>query len=123
MLEPVIDKETFELYKTYCDINDEQILKKHLMSVQQGLLSAVSNYSLWFPIEKDINESIGNYKCIREYKFAFSRIYYRFFYNRIIQHAQQLVLKGQEPYFLDVGCCTGTCKKWYNRKKLVNFFF
>jgi hypothetical protein len=46
MIEPVIDKEMFELYKTYCDINDEQILKKHLMSVQQGLLSAVSNYSL-----------------------------------------------------------------------------
>ncbi|KAG1177670.1 hypothetical protein G6F70_001384 [Rhizopus microsporus] len=87
---PMIDDLTLDLYHTYCGMNDRQELERHLMSIKKQLFA------------------VSKYKCIQKYKFAFSRVYYRFFYNRILKYGQELVRMGQEPFLLDIGCCTGT---------------
>ncbi|CAO3690035.1 unnamed protein product [Rhizopus stolonifer] len=87
---PVINENTLQLYHTYCGIEDIKTLEQHLIDIQKDL------------------SLVKNYRCIQEYKFAFSRIYYRFFYQQIIDYGLELVKQGQEPYFLDIGCCTGT---------------
>ncbi|KAI9270826.1 S-adenosyl-L-methionine-dependent methyltransferase [Sporodiniella umbellata] len=87
---PLINDEILRFYSAYCDMEDKKILSEHLTKIQQEL--AV----------------VRNYRCIQDYKFAFSRMYYRFFYRRLIDLAQTGVKEGKAPYLMDIGCCTGT---------------
>ncbi|KAI9259976.1 hypothetical protein EDC94DRAFT_694887 [Helicostylum pulchrum] len=83
---PILSKETLQLYKDYVGIKDPNELCTHLINIKNKLSE----------------EGKVNYRCIQQYEFAFSRIYYRFFYKRILDLAQQV----EKPYFLDIGCCT-----------------
>ncbi|KAG2236623.1 hypothetical protein INT48_000178 [Thamnidium elegans] len=83
---PVLSKETLQLYKDYAGIKDPNELRTHLINIKNKLSK----------------EGKVSYRCIQQYEFAFSRIYYRFFYKRILDLAQQV----EKPYFLDIGCCT-----------------
>ncbi|KAL9539264.1 hypothetical protein MBANPS3_010366 [Mucor bainieri] len=75
-------KETIQFYKEYTGSDDVQELENRLAAIQQ--------------------------KLAKRYKFAFSRIYERFFYKDLIKLGQTLEQQHQKPYFLDIGCCTGT---------------
>ncbi|KAK4515989.1 60S ribosomal protein L37B [Mucor velutinosus] len=85
-------KETIQFYKEYTGVNDVHNLENHLMTIQQKLAK----------------QGRINYRCIQRFKFAFSRIYERFFYKDLIKLGQTLEQQHQKPYFLDIGCCTGT---------------
>ncbi|RCI05357.1 hypothetical protein CU098_013520, partial [Rhizopus stolonifer] len=76
----------------YSKIQDVEILQSHLIAIKEKLLK----------------QGKINYKCIERYKFAYSRVQERFFYNDLIKIGQRLLEQKQNPYFLDIGCCTGT---------------
>ncbi|KAI8984501.1 hypothetical protein BDF20DRAFT_860313 [Mycotypha africana] len=80
----------YNLYKSYAHCNDSRDLKRHLIQIQQDLLE----------------KGEINYRCIERFKFAYPRIKDRFFYEKILKLGQ--ALKNEKPYFLDIGCCTGT---------------
>ncbi|KAI8883215.1 hypothetical protein K501DRAFT_249906 [Backusella circina FSU 941] len=88
----ILNKETLQLYKDYAGIASAKDLTAHLQHCQDSLL----------------HKGKVTYRCIEHFKFAFSRIYYRFFYKDIIEFGKKLQHENQEPYFLDIGCCTGT---------------
>ncbi|KAI8380583.1 S-adenosyl-L-methionine-dependent methyltransferase [Choanephora cucurbitarum] len=89
---PNISEEQFQLYRNYANFRDVGDLQRHLIAIQEQLLK----------------EGEINYKCIERYKFACTRLYERFFYKNIVSLGKELLEKGEAPYFLDVGCCTGT---------------
>ncbi|KAG2206523.1 hypothetical protein INT47_008540 [Mucor saturninus] len=86
--EPVLNENTLQLYQDYVGIKDPQELRLHLKHIQDRLAKEGKIF----------------YRCIQRYEFAFSRIYHRFFYQRILDLGRTI----KEPYFLDIGCCTGT---------------
>ncbi|KAI8358535.1 S-adenosyl-L-methionine-dependent methyltransferase [Blakeslea trispora] len=89
---PDIPKELFQLYHNYAHFHEVSDLQEHLITIQEQLLRVITI----------------NYKCIERYKFACTRLYERFFYQDILSKGKKELEKGGSPYFLDVGCCTGT---------------
>lgn len=84
----LVSKETIRFYREYTGLNNVHELEEHLMAIQRKLAK----------------QGRINYRCIQRFKFASSRIYERFFYKDLIRLGQTL----EQPYFLDIGCCTGT---------------
>ncbi|KAI7861723.1 S-adenosyl-L-methionine-dependent methyltransferase [Spinellus fusiger] len=80
------NQKTLHFYSSYVGITDETTLEKHLNNVQ--FLLSKNSYV---------------YKCIREFKFAYSRMTSRFFYPRVIEMSKI----SPTPIFIDIGCCTG----------------
>ncbi|CAO3625927.1 unnamed protein product [Cunninghamella blakesleeana] len=83
-----IDDITFELYQNYIGIKTKKDLILHFNNIQQLL-----------------KKNGPSYKCIEQFKFAIPRMKYRFFYNKVLEYGKK---SEQEPYLLDLGCCTGT---------------
>lgn len=107
---PMLDENTLQLYRDYVGITDPHELKLHLIHVQSRLVKVKSREQKIIVFSRDfINAILINkngkihYRCIEQFKFASSRIYHRFFYQKIIRMAQNL----DRPFFLDIGCCTG----------------
>ncbi|KAI8640544.1 S-adenosyl-L-methionine-dependent methyltransferase [Parasitella parasitica] len=88
----LFSKQVIQFYREYTGIYDGKEIGNHLISIQQKLAK----------------QGRINYRCIQRFKFLFSRIHERFFYMDLIKLGQTLDLQGEKPYFLDIGCCTGT---------------
>ncbi|KAL7319276.1 hypothetical protein PS15m_002433 [Mucor circinelloides] len=88
----LFSEETIQLYREYVGVDKIQDLESHLTAIQQTLAE----------------QGRINYRCIQRFKFAFSRICERFFYKDLIRLGQTLEQQQKAPYFLDIGCCTGT---------------
>ncbi|KAI8394167.1 uncharacterized protein BYT42DRAFT_609904 [Radiomyces spectabilis] len=80
------DQSTREFYKDYVGISDPQELKDHLETIQQQLL-----------------QHGPPYKCIERYKFAYSRMCRRFFYDQLLEIGRNT----KDPWLIDIGCCAG----------------
>ncbi|KAL0095593.1 hypothetical protein J3Q64DRAFT_1828417 [Phycomyces blakesleeanus] len=81
----VIGDSIIRFYADYVGIKDRNELTTHLKRVQALL-----------------NENNQTYRCIDEFKFAYSRMCDRFFYPGLIE-----IGKTSSPLLIDLGCCAG----------------